>query len=56
MNTIMSTYLSFHKLLHEFIVQRSAVVNRNEEKYKTASCANKHYCRLGEHDGGLDNY
>ena len=50
----MSSYLSFYELLHELIVQRSAVVNRNKEKDKAASCANKHDCRLGEHIGGVD--
>ena len=50
----MSSYLSLYELLHELIVQRSAVVNRYEEKDKAACCANKHDCRLGEHVGGLD--
>ena len=56
MEIILPSYLSLHKFLHELIVQRSAVVNGDEEEYKAASSANKHYCRLGEHVGGLDNY
>ena len=56
MEIILLSYLSLHELLHELIVQRSAVVNGDEEEYKTASSANKHYRRLGEHVGGLNNY
>ena len=54
MEIILSSYLSLNELLHELIVQRSAVVNGHEEEYKAASCTNKNYCRLGEHVGGLD--
>ena len=50
----MSSYLSLYELLHELIVQRSAVVNRYEEKDKATRGANKHDCRLGEHVGGVD--
>ena len=54
MEIILPSYLSLHEFLHELIVQRSAVVNGDEEKDKATRGANKHDGRLGEHVGGVD--